>query len=160
MSSLTPRISCFGSVAPCRTTARRLIEFVTGPAGAATTAFVVTRHRVAALVLEPADSLVDDIALLDGLIDQRQDARAVAFAIGSRVLAPVTRGLPAAVTRLVIVPDGPLYEIPFAALRVSGGAYAVERYAIRALAPSATVAADSRARGRCASAQGACARLW
>jgi CHAT domain-containing protein len=39
------------------------------------------------------------------------------------------------------VPDGPLYRIPFAALRLNDGAYAVDRYAISSV-PSATVVAD------------------
>jgi CHAT domain-containing protein len=48
--------------------------------------------------------------------------------------------LGAGVTRLVVIPDGPLHRVPWDLLRLSGGRYAVERYAI-SVAPSAAILA-------------------
>jgi hypothetical protein len=118
-----------------------VLEYVTGPAGAATTVFVVTRRTAVGRSLAPADSMADDIELFDDLIDQRRNAEAIALSLGSRALAPALVAVPPRIVRLVIVSDGPLHRIPFAALRVMGGATVVDRYAV-SLAPSATVAAD------------------
>jgi CHAT domain-containing protein len=49
------------------------------------------------------------------------------------------------VTRLIIVPDGPLHLLPFDALRLADGRYAIERYAL-GLAPSASLVAGLWAR--------------
>ncbi len=116
-----------------------LLEYVTGPVGAPTTVFAVTRTAARARTLVAADSLADDIALFDALIDQRHDARGVALALGNRVLGPALAILPPRIVRLVIVADGPLHRIPFAALRLADGGFVVDRYAV-ALAPSASVA--------------------
>ncbi len=138
LTSLTS-LAALGREIPDDSTA--VIEYVTGPVGAPTTVFVVTRRSTSARIIAPVDSLADDISLFDELVDQRQDSRAVARTVGSRVLGPVVRALSPAIERLVIVPDGLLYRIPFPALRLSNGTYAVDRYAISSV-PSATVVAD------------------
>src|SRR5262249_1633083 len=51
------------------------------------------------------------------------------------------------VTRLVIVPDGPLHRLPWDALRLADGRHVVERYAV-SLAPSAAVVAALWRRAR------------
>jgi CHAT domain-containing protein len=53
--------------------------------------------------------------------------------------------LPAGVTRLVVVPDGPLHRLAFDPLRLVDGKLVVERFAL-SHAPSATVFATLRAR--------------
>ena len=55
------------------------------------------------------------------------------------MLGPAAEALPAGVTRLIVVPDGPLHRVAFDALRLPDGRLAVERWAI-GLAPSAAVA--------------------
>jgi CHAT domain-containing protein/tetratricopeptide (TPR) repeat protein len=115
-----------------------LIEYVTGAMGAPTTAFVVTRRGgpARARVLLAADSLTGRISRFLGLVARGQDARVEASGLGAAVLEPVLAGLDPAVTRLVIVPDGPLHRVPWDALRLGDGRYMVERYAV-SIAPSA-----------------------
>jgi CHAT domain-containing protein/tetratricopeptide (TPR) repeat protein len=116
-----------------------LLEYVTGPDDAPTTVFVITRHAARAYTLPPSDSLSDDIARLVAFIENGVTASAPASALGQALVAPALADLPGSVTRLVVVPDGALHRIPFAALRVNDR-YLVQRYAI-ALAPSAAVQA-------------------
>src|SRR5205814_5438974 len=60
--------------------------------------------------------------------------------ISDAVLAPAIRDLRPDIQRLLIVPDGPLHRLSFAALVLPDGRRAVERFAIGML-PSAGVAA-------------------
>jgi CHAT domain-containing protein len=114
-----------------------LIEYVTGALGAPTTAFVVTRGRAArARVLAPADSLIGVISRFVALVSRDEEARTEAGALGRALLEPVLASLDPAVTRLIIVPDGPLHRVPWDALRLGDGRYVVERYAV-GIAPSA-----------------------
>ena len=126
-----------------------LLEYVTGARGAPTSLFVATRGgagRRWAHVLRSADSLIADIARLVSLLEAGNDPRELERALGSALLDSALRTLPPSVTRLVIVPDGPLHRVPWDALRLSDGRYAAERFAI-GIAPSATVLARlSRAR--------------
>ena len=121
-----------------------VLEYVVGPARAPTTLFVVTRRTTRATLLPSIDSLTDAIDRLDALVEQNAPIDAPARELGGALLGRATGALPGAlprrVTRLVIVPDGPLYRVPFAALRLPSGRAVVERYAI-AIAPSATVIA-------------------
>ncbi|HEX2781607.1 MAG TPA: CHAT domain-containing tetratricopeptide repeat protein [Gemmatimonadaceae bacterium] len=120
-----------------------LLEYVTGARGAPTSLFVVTRDGAngsRAHVLRSADSLVADIGRLVSLLEGGDDPRELESALGSALLDSAVRALPASVTRLVIVPDGPLHRVPWDALRLADGRYAAERFAI-GIAPSATVLA-------------------
>jgi tetratricopeptide (TPR) repeat protein len=117
-----------------------ILEYVVGRASASTTAFLVTRRRANAMLLPPMDSLTDAVDRLDALIEQDAPIDAPARTLGAGLLGRVSRALPSAIVRLVIVPDGALYRVPFAALRLPDGHAVVERYAI-AIAPSATVIA-------------------
>ena len=65
-----------------------------------------------------------------------EDAQVLAQKLYSRVLEPATADLPEG-TRLLVVPDGSLFQLPFAALR-NGAHFLVERHAL-AYAPSASV---------------------
>jgi len=114
-----------------------LLEYVTGAGTAPTTLFAVTRRGAWAWVEPPADSLVETIDRLDALVDHELNAAAPERALGMALLANVAQ-LPSPIQRLVIVPDGPLHRVPFAALRLADGAPVIERYAV-SLAPSATV---------------------
>jgi CHAT domain-containing protein len=74
------------------------------------------------------------------MIQSGQRADTLSRVLGSRVLAPALNAMGPRVRRLIIVPDGPLYRLPFGALRLSDGRYATESYAI-SLSPSAGVLA-------------------
>jgi CHAT domain-containing protein len=121
-----------------------LVEYVAGAASVQTAACVVTRRHVLARLAPLADSLSETIDRLNALVDHGVPATVPERALGAALLADLGR-LPRAIDRLVIVPDGPLHRVPFAALRLSDGAPIIERYAI-SLAPSATVAVAEWAR--------------
>ena len=115
-----------------------LLEYVAGTDGAPTTLFVVTRAGVSAHELPTADSLKEPVARFVALLESNQSADALAEQLGRVVLGPAA-DLAAGVSRLIIVPDGPLHRLPFDALRLPDGRLAVERWAM-GLAPSAAVA--------------------
>lgn len=122
-----------------------LLEFVTGSLGVPTTVFVLTRAgdgraAVRAHLLPPADSLTGTIARFLALVARGADVSADAGRLGGVLLDQAVAGLGPEVTRLVIVPDGALHRVPWDALRLRDGRYAVERYAI-GVAPSAALVA-------------------
>ncbi|HEX6107245.1 MAG TPA: CHAT domain-containing protein [Gemmatimonadales bacterium] len=132
-----------------------LLEYVTGALGAPTTVFVLARSSggaaLGAHVLPPADSLTGAIARFLALVARGAEVPAEARRLGEVLLDRPLGGLGPEVTRLVIVPDGALHRVPWDALRLRDGRYAVERYAI-GVAPSAALVAalrrqaDARAR--------------
>ena len=114
-----------------------LVEYVTGTWGAPTTAFVLGRGAPpAARILPPADSLAGSIARLLALVARRGDIVPEADALGRALLGPILPLLGPRVTRIVVVPDGPLHRVPWDVLRLEDGHYVVERFAV-GLAPSA-----------------------
>ena len=128
-----------------------VLEYIAGSEGAPTTLFIVTRAGVAARLLPPADSLSRPVERYAALLESGEGADALAKSLGAAVLGPAAEALPAGVTRLIVVPDGPLHRVAFDALRLPDGRLAVERWAI-GLAPSAAVATVLRRVDRVASA--------
>ena len=128
---------------PDSTTA--LVEFVVGVRGAPTTLFVLTRRggapSIAARILPPADSLAGQIARFTALVESNAQPASLGRALGAALLDPVVALAGPGVSRLVIVPDGILHRVPFDALQLAGGQYAVERFAV-SVAPSAAVVAE------------------
>ena len=122
-----------------------LLEYVAGSDGAPTTLFVLTRSGSRAFALPPADSLAEPIARLVALLESGASGEGPARELGAALLGAADTALPAGITRLVVVPDGPLHRVPFDALRLRDGRAAVERWAI-GVAPSAAVAAALRRR--------------
>lgn len=115
-----------------------LLEFVAGTEGSPTTLFLVTRAGVRARLLPPADSIAPTVRRLLALLEAGENAAGPAKALGKALLDPVSFDL-AHITRIVVVPDGPLHRVPFDVLPLADGKPAVERWAF-GLAPSATVA--------------------
>jgi CHAT domain-containing protein/tetratricopeptide (TPR) repeat protein len=122
-----------------------LLEYVAGSDGAPTTLFVLTRGGSRAFILPPSDSLAEPIARLVALLESGASGEGPARSLGAALLGPVDSTLAPGITRLVVVPDGPLHRVPFDALRLADGRAAVERWAI-GVAPSAAVAAALRRR--------------
>jgi CHAT domain-containing protein len=117
-----------------------VLEYVAGSEGAPTTLFVLSRSGVRAAVLPGADTLAPSIRRLVALVESGGRPDALTRRLGQALLEPARRLLPAGVTRLLIVPDGPLHRLPFDALILADGKPAVDRWAI-GLAPSASLAA-------------------
>jgi CHAT domain-containing protein len=116
-----------------------LVQFVTGRGGEVTTAFVITREGLRAIPLTPIDSLAPAIARFVGLLEAGGPADALARQLGDGLLEPVIRTLPPTVRRLLVVPDDVLHRLPFDAVRLADGRYAIERFTISTV-PSAAVA--------------------
>lgn len=115
-----------------------LLEYMAGSEGAPTTLFVVTRAGVRAFLLPSADSLAAPVRRLVAMLEAGTDPRSITAILGATLLAPAAGSL-AGVSRLVVVPDGPLHRVPFDVLRLPDGSVVVERWAV-GLAPSAGVA--------------------
>ena len=120
--------------------ATAILEYVAGSEGAPTTLFVLSRAGVHAVVLPGADSLAPAIRRLVAMVETGGRPDALTRTLGEVLLEPARRLLPDGVTRLLIVPDGPLHRLPFDALVLADGRPAVERWAI-GLAPSASLTA-------------------
>jgi CHAT domain-containing protein/tetratricopeptide (TPR) repeat protein len=78
------------------------------------------------------------------LADRRLDVAALGRALCTDLLGPVRKQLDAS-KRLLIVPDGPLWELPFQALKCTKSRYLLEERAI-AYAPSLTALREMAAR--------------
>jgi CHAT domain-containing protein/tetratricopeptide (TPR) repeat protein len=91
-----------------------------------------------------------------GLLERRDGKEAPAAArLGEMLLGPALRALPQTVDRLVIVPDGALYNLPWDALRTSRGVEPLGLSHELALAPSATLFSRWRARSVTVPSRGA-----
>jgi CHAT domain-containing protein/tetratricopeptide (TPR) repeat protein len=115
------------------------LEYVTGPGGAPTTLFALTRRDQRAFVLLPADSLVTAIRRFIALVEDGASLSAEAEALGWAVLGPALAGQGSHISHLLVVTDGPLQRLPFAALRLPGRGFVIEHYAV-ALVPSGLAA--------------------
>ncbi len=115
-----------------------LVEYVAGRAGQPTTVFVITRHTVRARILAPLDSVRDLAARFEALIESGGNVRALAQQLGKALFQPALAVLPPGVTNLVMVPNDAVWLIPFQALMLADGKWAIERYAITTV-PAAAV---------------------
>jgi CHAT domain-containing protein len=123
--------------------ATAILEYVSGGLGAPTTLFVVSRTGSTAVrsrVLPPADSLAGQVARFLALIQRGAESDALARTFGAALLDPARAELGPGITRLVIVPDGPLHRVPWDLLRLADGSRVIERYAV-SVAPSAAIVA-------------------
>ena len=121
-----------------------LLEYVAAPA-APVTLFVVQRASLDAIVLAAEDSVAPKVTRIRTLIESGGDPGALARALGAMLVDPALSRLRPGVTRLVVIPDGPLHRLAFDALRLADGKLLVERFAL-SQSPSATVFATLRAR--------------
>ena len=116
-----------------------LLEYVAGLGNAPSTVFTVTTAGVRASALPPVASLEDDIARFVALLESGSSTGRLSRKLGNALLDSALASLPRTVTRLVIVPDGRLHHVPFAALALPDGAPLISRYEVSTV-PSAGVA--------------------
>jgi len=98
---------------------------------------VVTADSVKSYVLPPRMQLESAVALFSGLIGPGGDALATGERLYDDLLAEALSALPPEVESLVVVPDGELYRLPFAALPAAGRPL-MERFELT-IAPSIAV---------------------
>ena len=122
-----------------------VVHLNTGTWNEPTTAFVLTRDGTSALMLPPADSLVDPVRRLVLAMQAKSDVRVQARLLGAAIAVPLASALPAGVSRLVIVPSAPFNTLPFDVLELADGRRMIERFEI-SYAPSASVYAALRRR--------------
>ncbi len=101
--------------------------------------WVLTRDEVHVIPLPERRRLERRLGFIGGLFARRDGREAEAMArFHQELIAPALELLPASVQRLVIVPDGALWSLPFAALVEEPGAEPlIARYSL-ALVPSVT----------------------
>ena len=115
-----------------------LLEFVVGNPEVPATLFVLQRTGLRAYPLEPPRAWSAQVARFTALLEGGADAGELASSLGRSLLQPALAGLGPEVTRLVIVPDGPLHRLPWDALRLADARRVVQQYSV-SVAPSAAV---------------------
>ncbi|WP_371823538.1 CHAT domain-containing protein [Myxococcus sp. CA056] len=101
---------------------------------------VVTRGGARAHRIPERARLAQAVTLFSGLLERRDGSEVgAAAALHAQLLGPALAALPPGVRKLLLVPDGPLHDLPFAALRERpGDEPLVARYEL-ALVPSASL---------------------
>ena len=107
------------------------------------TALIVTRDGARSVSFPGRAALISDIERFAKLAAAGIEAVASSRRLGAALLAPVLSELPPTVRRLMLSPDHDLHRIPFDALRLPDGRYALERVTI-SVVPSATTALTLR----------------
>jgi CHAT domain-containing protein/tetratricopeptide (TPR) repeat protein len=115
-----------------------LLEFIVGHHDGPATLFVLQRAGIQGYPLEPPKALSTQVARFAALLEGGTDPGELASILGEALLQPALAGLGPNVTRLVIVPDGPLHRLPWDALRLADGRQVVQHYTV-SVAPSAAV---------------------
>jgi len=98
-----------------------LLVYGGGTAGARTSLMIVTKTSARGITLAPMDSLDRDIVRWLALLESGETGIGAGKRVAEAVLAGALRDLPREIKRLVIVPQGPLYRVPFQALPIGGG---------------------------------------
>ncbi len=120
-----------------------VLYFVSGRRHEPGTRFVLTRDGIATAPLPLGDSLVPLIARYSAALEAGNDPLPLGRDLARLVLGDGPDRIGPALTRLLIVPDGPLHRLPFAALPLADGKRLIERFAI-SLAPSLRIALGNR----------------
>jgi CHAT domain-containing protein len=145
--TIVPTLDAVGSAIPDDNTA--VLEYVASATGAPTSLFVVTRRGSRGYVLAAAESLETAMTAFETLVEAGVKSPPSAKRLGDALLARAVADLSSEVTRLLIVPDGPLHHLSFDALLLRDGKRVVDRFAVGIL-PSAGVALELWRRGRTA----------
>jgi hypothetical protein len=98
-----------------------LLIYAGGHGGARTSVMLVTRTTARGFTLAPLDSLDRDIVRWLALLESGETGAGAGRRVAGAVLGNALRALPSPIRRLVIVPHGPLYRVPFQALPVANG---------------------------------------
>lgn len=128
------RISALARARLARTHA--VVSYIVGRGGEPTTAFVLTRDTLVSVRMAPIDSLSSRIERFSAFLQAGRVMTPLARELAVALIDPVVRSLPSHITRVVLVPDGVLHRLPFAALTHPSGGALVEHYEV-AVAPSA-----------------------
>jgi hypothetical protein len=118
-----------------------------GEFGGGSWLLVVTRDRRAVYRIPDRSHFAPAVPMFTGLVASTDGTNGIAGARLYRdVFATALDDLPAQTNRLIIIPDGPLHNLPFDALRSAPGALPVAARYELAVAPSAAFWLESRTR--------------
>ncbi|MEP7326182.1 MAG: CHAT domain-containing protein [Gemmatimonadota bacterium] len=120
-------------------TGTALLEYLTGTGGQPTTLLITTPRGQLGLVLAPIDSLQDELVRFTTALEAGSYPVALGNRLREALLDRALALLPDSIRRLVIVPDGVLYQLPFDALPQADGVPLIARFAV-SQAPSAAIA--------------------
>ena len=125
------------------------LQFVTGRRGEPTTLFIRRGNTLRSAQLPPVDSLLRSIAALRSLLSGNAPAADLARFLGTTLLGNAIPLADSSTRHLVIVPDGVLHGVPWAALVLPDGRRVIERFAVttRPVAPSTTPERTGARRG-------------
>ncbi len=98
-----------------------MLIYAGGAAQARTSLMIVTKTSARGITLAPLDSLDRDIVRWLTLLESGEPGTGAGRRVSSALLASAMRGLPSSIKRVVIVPQGPLYRVPFHALPLGSG---------------------------------------
>ena len=98
-----------------------LLVYAGGANAARTSVMVITRTSARGLTIAPLDSLDRDIVRWLALMESGESGAGAGRRAAAAVLSTALRGLPASITRLVVIPQGPLHRVPFHALPLGSG---------------------------------------
>ncbi|MCC7054270.1 MAG: CHAT domain-containing protein [Gemmatimonadaceae bacterium] len=114
------------------------LQFVTGRRGEPTTLFIRRGTSLRSAALPPVDSLLRSIAALRSLLAGNAAATDLARVLGTSLLGSAIPAADSSTRHLVIVPDGMLHGVPWAALVLPDGRRVIERFAVttRPVAPA------------------------
>jgi CHAT domain-containing protein/tetratricopeptide (TPR) repeat protein len=122
-----------------------ILEYLAGSGNQPTTLIITTRQGQHGVVLVPVDSLKDPLVRFATALEAGSMPAMLGAQLRSALLDSALALLPDSITRLVIVPDGALYRLPFAALPLTNGEPLLSRYTV-SQAPSFSIAMALRAR--------------
>jgi CHAT domain-containing protein/tetratricopeptide (TPR) repeat protein len=116
---------------------RTLVWVIRGTGEIVPATITVTRARLQQLVDQASRP---PVIAVEGAAGKPDPAERALRALYDMLIAPVEAVLPAAGTRLTIVPHGPLFSLSFAALKHRRGHYLVERHAVHDVPSGAVLA--------------------
>jgi CHAT domain-containing protein len=116
-----------------------IIAYTTGQGAEPTTIIVIAAGKTSAVVTMSGDSIADIARRFVAFLGAGHLARPASRRLASVLIDPVRHLLPAEVKRLVIVPDGSIHRVPFAALMLAGDTLVAQRFEI-VVAPSVGIA--------------------
>lgn len=140
----TPEIPTLGEVEEAIPPDTAILAYTTGSGiskggyiGGGSWLLVHTRGRTRFHTVPPEEDLAAETALFAGLFESGDPSEAMAGSrLFERLLGRALEDLPEGISRVTIVPDGPLHRVPFAALRPAPGDPSLaERFALSS-APS------------------------
>ena len=123
-----------------------LLVYAGGASTARTSLMIITRNSARGITLAPLDSLDRDIVRWLALMESGESGAGAGRQVATAVLSNALRGLPSNIRRLVIVPQGPLYRVPFQALPFARGVLGDR--AVVTISPSVSLALSYAAEPR------------